>query len=316
MPTIHRPSRFPPVALPARRRAPIPAEPGRALLQAGGERPARPGQAAFGNSRRLVEQAQRDRVHVQRDRQLVHGGLQREAARRLARRAHPGRRREVQPDDAVRGHAARRGVHHPAHQPRLLDELVMAGSLQGVVMADHQQPPVAVRAETQALPGAGAMAVAGEHLLPGQRDLAGPARRLGADGGERRRADRRPLVAVMHREPPIRPFGHRGVRLHGVMVLVGGFIGGIDLHRGGCESLGEVALRGVRRGAAVDHVGLVGRRLRRLEIERRRGAVHLNRDQAGGVPRGFMGFGDDKGDELAVEHDAVDGQHGLRPHDL
>ncbi len=58
-------------------------------------------QPALGVGLGLVAHAQLDRVEAGRERELVHRGLERVHARRLARRAHPRRRRDVERDEAV-----------------------------------------------------------------------------------------------------------------------------------------------------------------------------------------------------------------------
>ena len=83
---------------------------------------------------RLVAQAQLDRVDVQRHRELVHGGFEREDAARLTRGAHVGRRVHVYGCYAVARGDVRARMQEPARvEERLREFLVRRGLLVSLV---------------------------------------------------------------------------------------------------------------------------------------------------------------------------------------
>ena len=172
-----------------------PAEPLRTLAQARDQVAAREALAALGIDVGIVADAQLDRIDPGRDRQLVHRRLECVHAGRLARRAHPGRRRDVQRDHAVSRAPVRRGVHHPARQGRLLGELANRRGLDDRVVAQRGQPPVAAGAEPHPLDRRRPVAGHVEHLLARDRDLHRAAHGLRCHHGEDHVRPRRPLGA-------------------------------------------------------------------------------------------------------------------------
>ena len=152
--------------------------------QAGDQVPRAERQAAVGLGSGVVDDPQLHRVHAERDRQLVHRRLECVHPRRLARRAHPGRRGHVQPGQPVRGPHGRRAVHDAGAGRGLLGELGAHGGVLGHVVRDRPQPTVGVGGELDALDGRRPVTGEGEHLLPGERHLDRAAGRAGGDGGQ------------------------------------------------------------------------------------------------------------------------------------
>ncbi len=173
------------VAHRARRRAPTgPAEARGALPVAGAERFTRPGLSVLRVGLGVVAQPERDRVELERVRQLVQRGLQRERPGRLAGRALERRGRNVEPHEAVRRLDVRAGVKHPGLHRARLDELVEAGSLGRDLVPDRGEPPARVGAEGHLLDRAGAVSDEREHLRPGEGDLHPAPDDLGPHRGE------------------------------------------------------------------------------------------------------------------------------------
>ncbi len=332
-----------PVAAGRRLRPVAPPEPLGALPQACDQVAGRERVAALGIDRRLVADAQLDRIDAAGDRQLVERGLEREHAGALARRAHPRRRRQVERDQAVGGPPGRRGVHHPRRERRLLGELLHRRGLLDDVVGDRLQPAVAVGAELQALDGRRAVAGEGEHLLAGDGELdraidvpgahrrehhvwprrplrAEPAADVRRDDpypvgveaehlGHRRDDAPRALRRVVQVQTAAGPGGDRGVRLHRVVVLRRGGVRRVHGHLGAFQGGRDVALLGVGGEVRVDLVGLVQTGMVGPQLDVVRRDLVDDAHDLGGVPGGLERVGDRRRDDLAAIGDARGLEH-------
>ena len=138
---------------------------------------------------RLVAQAQLDGIDVQRHRELVHGGFEREDAARLAGGAHVGRRVHVHGRDAMARVDVRARMQEPARVQERLRELLVGGGLLVALVHDGREAAVARCAEGDALDRVRAVADAVIHLAPRQHQLDRPP---GHAGAERRQRHMRP----------------------------------------------------------------------------------------------------------------------------
>ena len=105
----HQPAAVP-QHLPAAR-APRPAEPARAFAHAFDQPPVAERLPGFGMRPRLVQDAELDRVHAERDGELVDRRLERQQARRFARRAHVFAARQIELDQRCRVSRLARRIH-------------------------------------------------------------------------------------------------------------------------------------------------------------------------------------------------------------
>ena len=108
---------------PGLRRPALPAEPARAFAHALDQSAIAERLTCLGMDRRLVQDPQLDRVHVQRYRQLVDRRLDRQQARRLARRADVFAAGQVELRQPVPRQPVGRGVHRARRGRRLLGVL-------------------------------------------------------------------------------------------------------------------------------------------------------------------------------------------------
>ena len=285
---------------------------------------------------RLVAQAQLDGVDVQRHRELVHGGFEREDAARLAGGAHVGRRVHVHGCQAMARGDVRARVQEPARVQERLRELLVGGGLLVALVHDGGEAAVARGAEGDALDRVRAVADAVVHLAPRQHQLDRPPRHAGAErrqrhvrpgaqpGAEGAADEGRDDADVLGRDAehggelvghvvhPLRlvpqgqavavPGRDRGVHLDRVVVLARDHVGLVDLDLGGREgSFGIAAPRLVRLDLAL--VGLLVRRVHRLGAADvggrglgRVGDAHQPR-RVGGL---LEGLGDHERDRLAL----------------
>ena len=336
-PGADQPAPVPPDAGP--RVAAGPAEPVGAVAQAGDEIAAGERVTALRVDRRLVAHPQLDRVESTCDSQLVEGGLQRVHARGLAGRAHPGRRRHVEPGELVRGPPGGCRIHHPGADRGLLGELPHGRGLLDRLVADRPQHAVRTGAEPDPLDRRGAVADHAELVLPGQREAhrpaddpgrhrgqhdVGPGRALGPEpaadvradhldpvlgqpeqGGQGLRDAGRALVGVVHEQPVAEPLGRARVRLHRVVVRRRGLVRDVDGDRARGQLGVHVALRGVGRVVRVDLL----RGVEVVPVGPQLGVVRLLVDAHPRARRRLPGrlqaVRDHGGDELAVVGDPI-----------
>ena len=286
----------------------------------------------------MVDEAQLERVHLQRVGQLVHGALQRVHARCLAGGAHRRRRVDVHRRQVVARRHVGAGVEESRRVEGALGVLLEGRGLGRRLVADGRQLAVLRRAQRHLLDGA--RPVAGDRVLLGARqdqldgaaDVPGgqrrdedvdprPQRRAERAADERRHDAHVALVdaergghLLLHVIDPLRlivegelvavPGGDGGVQLHRVVVLVGVRVGLFDLHRGAVESLVRLAALVVGRLLG-DAVGLhlvrrepLGRGVREIEDGLR--LVVGRADERGGVRGALERVGHHDGDGLAV----------------
>ena len=285
---------------------------------------------------RLVAQAQLDGIDVQRHRELVHGGFEREDAARLARRAHVGRRVHVHARDAMARVDVRARMQEPARVEERLGELLVGGGLLVAVVHDGGEAAVARCAEGDALDRVRAVADAVIHLAPRQHHLDRPPRDARAERRQRhmrpgaqpraegaadegrddadvlgRNAEHggdlvgrvvHPLRLVPEGQAVAVPGRDGGVHLDGVVVLARDHVGLVDLDLGARERSFGIAAPSLWR-PCLSLIGLLLRRQNRLDALnvggsgfRRVGDAHQRRR----VVRLFEGLGDHEGDRLAL----------------
>src|SRR5262249_2498556 len=155
-----------PVAITLRTWLRIPVEPTELTgtdLETVGEAIARP-RIPVWIRRPVVRQPQCYRVHVERVRQLIHGGLQHEPAHRLARATRKRRSHRVAPNEVVYSAEVRAFVHLRRHPGGRFRPIVEVRTDRQLLVVDRCQPAVLRRADRDALLLFLAMAGRGEHL--------------------------------------------------------------------------------------------------------------------------------------------------------
>ncbi len=229
------------------------------------------GEAGFRVDRRLVAEAQLDRVETTRKRQLVDRRLECEHPGGVAWRAHPGVRRQVELRLAMGGQSVGRRVHRPGWDGGGLGHLVTHACLRHRLMRNGCEATVALGAKPNALDGRRAVARQREHLLSRERKLrrpsdnprrhyrhdrvrvrksfgSKPAADVGCDDadvlGRKLKcpsdgplSDVDPLTRVVDGQvlpaDIVAPDCQRGVRLEGVVVLGGRRVGLVECDRRG-----------------------------------------------------------------------------------
>ena len=116
----------------------------------------------------MIDQAQLQRIHLQRHRQLVHRRLDGEHAGVLARRAHVRGAGDVQLDDFVHRADVRRRVDGARRAREALVVLAHFVRLADPLVNECDEAAVGGRAEGHALLGLGTVAVGEEELFARQ----------------------------------------------------------------------------------------------------------------------------------------------------
>lgn len=237
----------------------------------------------------------------------------------------------------MRGRDVIAGVEHAGrHRHRLGEFTDLRGRhLRQAVMADRHQLAVALRAQPEALDGAGTVAVGGEHLLARHFQPHGP---IDAPRGHRREGRRWPGVALRAKaaaherandrhvllgepkqagdrfaragdalrrgpdgQPVACPVGEGGVRLHRIVMLDRGLISRVDADRGVCQGTVGIAGTRIRLGLAVAEIlRLVGAVEHGVHHGHRLRRLITHRDFRRGRPRLARCLGDHQADMLAI----------------
>jgi len=134
---------------------------------------------------RIVAHAQIDRIHVERDGELVHRRFLTERAARLSGRARIGRRAHVHAHQPVLDLDVGAGVHEVDRRAGRLHELVGLRSMRVGRMLDCKQMAVPLRGITVLLTRRRTMTDRGEHLPPCEDQLDRPLRYARRERGQR-----------------------------------------------------------------------------------------------------------------------------------
>ena len=254
------------------------------------------GLAVVGVDLGVILESQRERIDSQRMRQLVESRLEREAAARLAWRAHERGRADVQPDDAVLRLDRASRVEVPRLQRGRLDERIEARGGRRALLAERSQPPILHPAGFDADLRLGPAADRAEHLRPRQGQLHGepdllrrqradehvrPRRSFAAERAAdefRQHADvlfgklerrgqlvtngEHPLGGVVDGQPVRRgPLRDGRVRLHRIVDLRRNLVLLVDFRVRAAQTVRHVAVRGIRRSFAPSRQDVLWERL-------------------------------------------------------
>ena len=149
---------------------------------------------------RLVDDAQRHRVHAEFLRQLVHRAFQRQHAHGLAGCPHGSAFRQVQLHHAVCGPPVRAAIEERGGQRHRLEKIVSRQVGHHIVMRDREQFSILLGTETDPLDRRAAMCGVVENLRPGELDLHRPAQR---PRGQRRQDRVTRHISFEPNPPPI-----------------------------------------------------------------------------------------------------------------